>query len=294
MADDKDKNTKRMSGLPWPTANPRAQAEWDYSADALSEQEVQTCHEYEFGRMIMLPLWSGIVNRFRQGCPQQSYNAYKTAYAKLVTNDDATRQTMGVRDRFYSLWPEWPERPYLSVPINERRARLRDWLRFNGPETLIPVSFKEILAPYLAEIARLKAKINGQELPPVNYDFKPIGDTLIDLYHEIVPFRIDVYCTETEFMDMARNWYKKHCENRGVEMVQRRGAAAETKIKRADLRALGFWRLERSGMLPTQIVYYTQNIAGEPIVSDHKSDWSRTRARIKTIANQTLFNAFQS
>jgi hypothetical protein len=56
---------KNISGLPWPTTNPRARSEWDFSRKALPNSEVAICHEYELGRIRQSGSWRDAISGFR-------------------------------------------------------------------------------------------------------------------------------------------------------------------------------------------------------------------------------------
>ena len=288
-------NSGRGSGpakpaMPWPTTAPRAREEWDYHVQMLHEDEVAWCHEYELQRMLLPKFWMPIIERFRNGCPAKSYDAYFQGAIPHLQKP----QLFVFPERFFTVWPEWPAKPYLTVPIKERKRRIGDWTRQIGPEMMMQVGLNEILAPYIAEIRRLQAKPDDTQLKFLKPADLEVGETMPDLYDRIVAFKVNDFCSDKEFSNMTLNWFRADQAKRGIKPVEKRGAAADTKKMRADLCAVGFWRLVRSGLSPTQVVVYTTKVSGKPIISDHKSAWSRAMARVKKLARWSISETFSS
>lgn len=105
-----------------PTRLPRE--EWDFSSAILPNDEVLACRLYESGRTNQSSSWVEAIEDWRRTCPKQSFDGYLA----LARQCEASKEEWPWL--FYTLWPEWPLAPYLRVPadVRKRRLRLADWL----------------------------------------------------------------------------------------------------------------------------------------------------------------------
>ena len=105
--------------------------EWDFRAappdydpricgnyDHLPAEECLACYNYEITRNT--PLVDFISKKF----PDRS----KQTFNNLIDLHKKARKQPGTSmpvwpARFFLFWPEWPEKPYLSIPTTERKRR---------------------------------------------------------------------------------------------------------------------------------------------------------------------------
>ena len=148
-----------------------------------------------------------------------------------------------VSDWFYMIWPEWPEKPYLSVPFKERQARfkktwaknpkrqirlipLRDIYRFvvavkAGKEPKLPLG-RSLLQMEMEEdtwIIPSRAGSNQEKMPPI----------------EIAAFEIDFATTNEILAARFQNWLEQRRKEKGYKRPDKRGS----RTNRGDLIALG-------------------------------------------------------
>jgi len=311
----------REGPLPWPTANPRAREEWEFRPASLPGDEVWWCHQYEMRRICQGESWREDTKRFRRESGGENYEAYwrkaEECFSALKLEEWPAI--------FYTLWPEWPNSPYLSVKPEERERRIKDWC-WDIPEVLETVDLYELLRKFKATITEPSLNLKPEslsvetinkwfaELPvdsqsignqpdheqtPIDTITKPspnldsfeslsnlgppikgfeFARMLSDPTGVIVAIRIPYNITTEKFMALVRDWFKRRQVSQG-EPIELRGAATPTKILRADLCAIGFWRLVRSGLTPQQAILHTQNVSGKPLIADHPSAWTRALKR---------------
>ena len=183
---------------------------------------------------------------------------------------------------FYTIWPEWPEKPYLSVRLNERLSRFRKTWPKQPKRQLRLVPLREIyrcvgavkagkppMLPIASHINRLEMredvwvipKGSGRETPP------PI---------EIVAFELDFGLPDELLTARLRNWLVQRRKDMGYQRPDRR----PTRVDRGDLIALGAMRLMDFGLSIKKAMDYSSQRSGKALFED-VGDWSRARKRAK-------------
>ena len=278
------------NAMPWPTENPQAREEWDYRLPLLQDTEVLACHQYELARIRQTDAWRADTQKFRAASDGSSYADFQRHAEHCRAKFDQEEWPI----LFYALWPEWPNRPYLSVPEAERKSLMAAWNGKFEPEMLRMVPLTEILGKHEYNLARAWSGRGKFRLPPLNQEPPPLGATTFMYSQEVVAFSIPSGVTVAEFMAQAGQWYRQHQKERGDTPSETRGAAAPVKQLRADLCAIGFWRLCRSGMARDQAAEHTQEISGKPLIALDPSAWTRSTKRAEKLLRYRIGKAFDS
>jgi hypothetical protein len=194
------------SSLPWPTENPRAREEWDFRPGLLPENEVWWCHRYEISRICQTQPWRDDIEKFRRESGGSTYDAFwqkaKDCFRTLKTEEWPAI--------FYTLWPEWPLKPYLRVNPKDRRTRINDWCRDEKPEVLQQISFRELFkADRTYRLRRQIDSMLGRTNPLDKLEIEKVGDTIPWDMGEIVPFWIPGYASDRELVEMFKEWLKQ-------------------------------------------------------------------------------------
>jgi hypothetical protein len=275
--------------LPWPTENPRAREEWDFRPRLLPKNEVWWCHRYEIGRICQTQPWRDDIQKFRRECGGNTYDAFWQKARKCFR----TLKSVEWPSIFYTLWPQWPLKPYLSVNPKDRRTRINDWCRDEKPEALEQISFRNLFVNDRAFLSKHRIDLMlGRTKHLDKLEIENVGDTIQEAMSEIVALRIPGYTTDPELVEMFKEWLKQRGKEKGKEPTERLGAAAPTKIKRADLCAIGFWRLVRSGMSRQQAIIYTEKVSGRHLLANHASAWTRAMKRAEGLLRYRIGKEF--
>lgn len=276
----------KSSSLPWPTENPRARAEWDFRPGLLPENEVGWCHEYELARIRQTQPWRSDIEKLRRESGGSTYDSFWSKAKECLRTLKRTQWP----SIFYTLWPEWPLKPYLSVNPKDRKTRINDWCRDEKPDVLEQIGFQELFGKDRQTL--LAARLGIIELP-AKLEMEEVGDTIPGPMDEVVAFRIPGYASDRELVDMFKEWLKQRPKKPGKAPPEYLGAAAPVKLMRADLCAIGFWRLVRSGMSRKQAILYTQSISKKALFSDHPGAWTRAMQRAKELLQWSIGKGFE-
>jgi hypothetical protein len=185
-----------------------SRAEWDFGA--CPSDELFECRTYEFARATAVVVED--VASLRKGVPPR--------FEDLVR---ALRERINRSFRVGAIFwycPEFPDKPYLTIPIAERQRRLRTL--WPGPASSAITLKPKIIPPDI-----------GQRLARERLFY----DSL-----ELALFEIDWTETDTYLSDAFFNWLR---ENRptGIKQFQTRGAGNFQRKWSDDLKALGAKRL---------------------------------------------------
>jgi hypothetical protein len=281
----------KSSSLPWPTENPRARAEWDFRPTFLPENEVWWCHCYEIARICQTQGWRDDIEEFRRDSGGNTYDAFWLKAEKCFQ----TLKRVEWPSIFYTLWPEWPVKPYLSVNAKDRKTRINDWCRGEKPEVLEQVSLRDLLRDHSDRFTRLRVQLSliGRRELPERTEVKEVGDTIPEGMSEIIAFRIPGYTTDRELVEMFKEWLKLRKTKPG-EKTEHLGAGAPVKLMRADLCAIGFWRLVRSGLRRQHSINLTCEVSGRNLFSANPSSWTRAMKRAKKLIGYSIGKEFKS
>lgn len=278
------------SSLPWPTENPRARAEWDFRPGLLPENEVGWCHEYELARIRQTQPWRDDIKKFRRESGGSTYDAFWLKAKECFR----TLKHVEWPSIFYTLWPEWPVKPYLSVNLKDRKTRINDWCRDEKPEVLEQISFQKLFGNDRAYLSRCRIDLMFGGMKALDIlEMEKVGDTIPDSMSEIVAFRIPGYATNPELIDMFKEWLKQRREKPGKAPPEDLGAGALVKRLRADLCAIGFWRLVRSGLSRQRAITYSQDESGRKLFADFPSAWTRAMKRAEKLIRWSIGKEFE-
>lgn len=277
--------------MPWPTENPRAREEYYFRPVLLPDHEIHWCCEYELGRIRQTQIWRENIQAFRNISGGDRYE---------VLRKEADRYRLELKPEqwpviFYELWPEWPNKPYLSVSAEERKKRIAEWERDFEPEVLEQVNLGELISDYVYESKRLDSLKTDLPLPKLFHHKPPeLGETISDSYGETVAFKIYPHLTLSSFKKQAEIWFRQYHQNRGTSLPEQRGASAAAKKLRADLCAIGFWRLVRSGLSREEAANFQLNETDQPLLANDPAAWSRALKRAEKLLRFPLGKNFDS
>lgn len=281
----------------WPTKDPRARVEWDFRADwkgrderkypveLLPPEEVWLCHCYEFDRTLPREVESVLESRKKYRL--LTFDCLLEEYWR--THGDGKLGIPIVGNWFYTLWPEWPERPYLSFasvdrkkrfdacwPKEKRKRRTLRALPLDGIFKALNTSLHEC-----GEVVRhVLAPRRGEQ--PV-YDGKTITVQRKDhqdgklFAHVVAAFEIDFSFSATRLAKLFENWCREQQRINGWKEKPNRGQNSDTDRLRTELKNLGAWRLIQTGLTYQRAAEYTKRVSGMPLFAD-KADWSRAVA----------------
>ena len=195
----------RVRQSPEPPQVPRA--EWDFGS--CPNDELFECHAYEYARET--PATVEDVRSLRKRVTPLFEELVKALRDRI----DRTARVMAL----FWYCPEFPDKPYLTIPIAERQRRLRTlWPPASAAITLKP----KIIPPDIVQRLALERLFYGSL--------------------ELALFEIDWTETDTYLSDAFFNWLR---ENRptGIKQFQTRGAGNFQRKWSDDLKALGAKRL---------------------------------------------------
>jgi len=155
--------------------------------------------------------------------------------------------------------PEFPSKPYLSIPVNERKQRLRTlWP---------PVSASLAVKPFAVPVDIGQQLAHGRVL----YGFT-----------ELAVFEINWTESNTFLREAFFLWLE---ENRpvGIKPLQRRGAGAPLRRWFDDLKALGAWRWLKGGRRWEDAYIHTSEVTGAGLYSNRGEVWMRAAKRAQAV-----------
>ena len=291
------RNSNPVPGPPATHLPPRK--EWDFRAkpekaakggdwsvghpfDFLPDDEVWRCWHYEFTRDG--PEVPYVLAK-RAGIPAPAdFDAHLAHYWRTDPNGKEGCAPEATCSHY--LWPEWPTRPFLSVPLAERQRRYHGCWKDN-PKRQLP------LIP-LSDLFRLEAAlINGDEQPPSTDWLRGRGvkmepSTWVLRRHsdrakvppsEVVALELDYKLPNGVLVKRFANWLHQHRKQQGYTRQDQRGRS-ETKELRAALHSLGAIRLQDAGLSINQAIEHTEKVSGLSLYAD-PGDWSKAREIVR-------------
>lgn len=184
-----------------------AREEWDFSD--CPAHEIWECHAYEFAREIQVIRKD--VDSLRKNVPR-TFEALLNALRPRV---ERTLRTMAL----FWYCPEFPDKPYLTIPVEERKRRRR--------------MFQPTTTQWNPFIVTMIPPDIGQRLAA--------GRILYDSL-ELALVRIDWLCSDRVLKRAFSDWLKKH-RPPDVKALETRGAGNFLRRQINDLKALGAFRL---------------------------------------------------
>jgi hypothetical protein len=277
--------------MPWPTNDPRAREEYYFRSSLLPDSEVGWCHAYELGRIRQTAAWRADIQAFRRNSGGTTYQDFLKEALRLKRESSHENWPR----LFYALWPEWPSKPYLSVSISERKKRVEDWMRDVEPECLEQIDLGSLISGYVHESQWGQSLKTENPLPRLsNHELPKLGEMIAESAGDLAGFRINPHLTVSQFMEQAGVWYVQYHQKRGTKPPETRGASAPAKKLRADLIAVGFWRLVRSGLSRAEAAVFQQNKTDKPLLADEPASWSRAMKRAEKLLRYLLGKRFES
>jgi len=243
----------------------------------LPENEVTFCWLYEFSRYDTQE--AELYSKWRAGAERpDDFDSLLDHYRR--TDPDGKGGYPLVADWFYRIWPEWPEKPYLSVPLKERQRRFKKTWANEPNRKLRLIPLREIYR-YVVE----RNAGNNPERPRLGRERWPLemGEDVWTIRHprrndllptEIVAFEIDLKLSNETLCARLQSWLTQRRKKKGYKLPFHR----ETIADRSDLIALGATRLMDSGLSIREAMDCSERITGKALYNDG-GDWSRARNR---------------
>ncbi len=243
----------------------------------LPEDESFFCWQYEFIRYDTRSV--EFYSKWREGADKpKDFDSLLDLYWR--TDPDGKTGSSMVVQWFFKIWPEWPGKPYLSVPLKERLRRFKKTWAKQPKRQLRLIPLRDI---YRFVVAIKADKATETPLPGRGSWPLEMGEdvwTIPQLCRkglppfEIAAFELDFQETDERLAARFQHWLAQRRKDKGYK----RQAHRETRVDRADLVALGAMRLMDSGLSITEAMNFSERISGKALYED-VGDWSRARRR---------------
>ena len=248
-----------------------AQKEWDFRS--CPEGELSVCWTYEYSREI--PELVSSVEAWRNVASSRNFESF----LKLSGLPSACSPF----DVFH-FFPEWPKRPYLSIPknITEKRRR-RIYGKVNASSALRPSLWHRFDWMELTHHLRRKDKEGRMPIFPL-----PSPDTAI-----LALIRIDWWFPDTGIIEQFRSFLETHRPPGQTAQKRKVGQGSQVRKMASELKALGAFRLrEKYRLSIADIVTLTREKCGKAGYSDESAvskAVKRAKARIDAFKQSALF-----
>ena len=280
--------------------------EWDFRAappdydpricgnyDHLPAEECLACYNYEITRNT--PLVDFISKKF----PDRS----KQTFNNLIDLHKKARKQPGTSmpvwpARFFLFWPEWPEKPYLSIPTTERKRRLADSTYAPsappaGITPLPPETFSNLTLDLHKGISpeglRFRVHLPGKSLEKDGIEFIPIttpGTREPSRYLEFAAIQIDYSRSDKMLLEAFGALLRERRRINGAKATEVRGPSSSQARYRSKLLALAAWRLTKvANKSLTQAIHHTKATSGSPLFA-HRSAWSNASKKGELLVSQ--------
>jgi hypothetical protein len=212
------------------TRQPLSETEWNFKN--CPDEEVRDCFYYEFHREI--PEVREWITKWRNDTEGTDFEALESSLtfdrmAELGNRLDLPDVS------WFPIYPEWPEKPFLSIPDKERRAR-RHRL---DPEPASRLSWR--LYPS-TEATRRGLPIDWERIADAfeNSGMWPVAAVEENAW--IAPFKIDWEHSDKQLSEAFDSWLKTCRPDTIKQRKSKTGGGSELREMRADLKALGAFR----------------------------------------------------
>ena len=230
---------------PFPKVNPH---DWDFSE--VPDDQVELCHEYEYGRHSEQV--KAAVAKFRR---QHGNVAIEEC---LDINDPGTVLGEEQLPPVVCVRPSFPKDPFQSINANERQ-RIADMLRTDGDRyLLVEGSFRKLLSIY----------------PNLQNEYGSFRDGETTY----VVMSVDWRMNPTEILRRFEEWLTKRRPKEVRKRDRTRGAGAPVRKSRAELKALGAWRLLQKMDSGDAFEVTKDWLKKNGLFSNEPAAWSRPRA----------------
>ena len=245
----------------------------------LPEDESYFCWQYEFSRYAIQSF--DYYSQWRAGAGKPAdFDSLLDHYWR--TDPNGKTGCPPVAQWFYKIWPEWPAKPYLSVPFKERRRRFKQ-TSDKGPKQRLRLMPLRDIYRYVVAVKAGKATealLSGRGVGPVEmgneiWTFPRAPQEGVPPV-EIAAFEIDYELSNENLVSKFQVWLEQRRKLKGYERPDRRGSRAD----RSDLIALGAMRLMDSGLSIRKAMDFSERISGKTLFED-SGDWSKARKRAK-------------
>jgi hypothetical protein len=225
---------------PWPQKPPWE--EWDFSS--CPSEELPDVYLYEYSREI--DSIRDAVATWRAKAKSQTFGGY----CELVKRDGIPSVCSPI-DKFF-LSPEWPLKPYLSIPKKERDRRAKQFLsevgNHRGAHALSP-----LVSP--AEWQNLCCHLTDH----INESSLPVIPMVTPETSVLALFQIDWRLPDETLMKRFRAFLEDYRPPGITPILRPQGKASRPAQCRADLKALGAYRLrEKFGVKADDIDLFSQ------------------------------------
>ena len=241
---------------------------WDFSS--CPPDELDECHAYEFARNVA-PIRKDVA-RLRKG----KRRTFDHLYAALM--DVVFRSTTARRNALFWFYPEFPEKPYLSISATERSRRMRIVWPSNQraahaammTPTGLPQFLKDDLQAGLRKLGRPSILYGSSELALIEIDWIYSNDRLLKTFA--------AWLSNNRPID--------------VKVVEDRGAGNFLRKRKDDLKALGAWRLLSLKEMTWEKAFLITSNEGKSqgLYSNHPKAWAEAKKRTHRILRHLISN----
>ena len=213
---------------------PLPEAEWNFKN--CPHEELQDCFYYEFYREVSeVKEW---ITKWRNGAKGTDFEALESSLTFDRMGELGSR--LDLPDvGWFPIYPEWPEKPFLSITDKERRAR-RHHL---DPEPASRPSWR--LYPS-TEATRRGLPIGWERIVDAfeNSGMWPVAAVEENAW--IAPFKIDWEHSDKQLSEAFDSWLKTYRPHTIEQRKSKTGGGSDLREMRTNLKALGAFRQHES------------------------------------------------
>jgi hypothetical protein len=234
---------------------------WDFSS--CPADELDECHAYEFARNVA-PIHQDVA-RLREG-KQRTFDHLFAELRKVVFAGTSSR-----RNALFWFYPEFPEKPYLSISGKERSRRIKIAWPYNQRAAhaatlcpkILPQFLQQNLLAGLRKVGRPSVLYGSLELALIEIEWSYSNDRLLKAFA--------AWLSESRPAD--------------VKVQEEKGAGNFLRRRHDDLKALGAWRLlSFKGMTWETAFLITSNEGKSPgLYSNHPKAWAEAKERARGV-----------
>jgi hypothetical protein len=216
------------------TRQPLPEAEWNFKN--CPHEELQECFYYEFYREV--PEVREWITKWRNDAVGTDFEALESSLTFDRMGELGSR--LNLPDiGWFCIYPEWPQKPFLSIPDTERRER-RHRL---DPDPASRSSWR--LYPS-TEATRLDFATAWERIVKVfeNSGVWPGAD--VEETALIAAFKIDWEHSDKQLSEAFDSWLKTHRPNTITQRKSKTGGGSDLREMRTNLKALGAFRQHES------------------------------------------------
>lgn len=242
--------------------------EWDFSPEFLPDCELADCLHYEESRLRPWKRDLDYVSNLRKQAARNCFDEYRA----LAAADKRPREEFS--PMWYWLWPEWPDKPYLSVPPVERKRRLKLQALPFASISLSEFNLNEYIKHRVSHaITKERAKDPGPLGAFCAKLIKALPNHPLPLPKDVVALHLPAHESDESLISGFKCFLKERHQRTGTVPVERRGANSPRRQMRSTLKRLGAYRLLSSGMSWEEAFQHTAATSGRPLYSYHAHVW---------------------